>query len=83
MYTGELFGVEYLYSQLGADLTPTDQNIDAGCELADLDEGLGDEVGDLIDHDEVTVAIPECEDSEEVLSFILTALAGIIYLRRL
>ena len=41
-YTGELFGVEYLYSQIGATL-PSDANIDSACDNADLDEGFQDD----------------------------------------
>ena len=66
-YTGELLGVEYLYSQLGAALTPTDHHIDAGCELVDLDEGLGDK--ELVNPD-VIVSLPECEDMEEVAKYL-------------
>lgn len=72
-HTGEMLGVEYLYSQLGATLTPTDSNIDAGCELVELDEGLGDEeLGGPVDPNEVIVALPECEDMEEVNAFCLS-----------
>lgn len=68
-YTGELFGVEYLYSQLGTVLTPSDSSIDAGSELADLDEGLGDEGLEdplVFDDAEIAIALPECDDPEEV-----------------
>ena len=36
-YTGELFGVEYLYSQSGYALSPKEDELDK-----EIDEGFGD-----------------------------------------
>lgn len=57
-YTGELFGVEYLYAQSGATFMPT---TDADL-VSDIDEGFGDIDEELDDSeansDDMTVALP-------------------------
>ena len=42
-YTGELFGVEYLYAQVGATLDSSDDMIDHGCDEVELEEDDSDE----------------------------------------
>lgn len=75
-YTGEKFGVEYLYAQLGAPtMDPTDKCIDDGVEKVELDEGFGDseEISDEI-LDDVAVALPSelQEDEDEVSASLWT-----------
>ena len=48
-YTGELFGVEYLYAQSGPRFSPTEEELDE-----ETDEGFGEEELDE------SIAAPEC-----------------------
>ena len=69
-YTGELFGVEYLYDQAGLQMCPTEETIDK-----DIDEGFEDAEEDEFpsgvfpaffdDVDDMTVASPEESDEDE------------------
>ena len=69
-YTGELFGVEYLYDQAGFQLYTTEENLDK-----DIDEGFEDvededaPIGSippfLDDPESVSIAPPEESDNEE------------------
>ena len=69
-YTGELFGVEYLYDQAGFQLYTTEENLDK-----DIDEGFKDvededaPIGSippfLDDPESVSIAPPEESDDEE------------------
>ncbi len=69
-YTGEKFGVEYLYTQLGATMEVTDTNIDGGVEIVELDEGFGDGDEEITIGDDVAVTTPSelhaHEDEDEV-----------------
>lgn len=64
-YTGELFGVEYLYNQSGTTFMPT---TDADL-VSDIDEGFGDideELDDPASYDDMTAFSPwDSEDQEE------------------
>lgn len=57
-YTGELFGVEYLYNQCGTTFSPTDEEIDT-----QIDEGFED-IGDEYDH----IASLEVDDGDPTLA---------------
>lgn len=74
-YTGELFGVEYLFAQSGMTFKPTNDE-----DLAkEIDEGFGDidseeELADpeAHDDDDVTVALlPDSESEDEVSNIIV------------
>ena len=62
LYTGELFGVEYLYHQTGLQFSSTDEEVDR-----EIDEGFGDledEVEQLQNIDP-TAYSPESSNEEE------------------
>lgn len=67
-YTGELFGVEYLYAQSGVTFMPVS---DADL-VTDIDEGFGDIDEELADSeansDDITVALPSDSESEDEVS---------------
>ena len=66
-YTGELFGVEYLYSQSGYALSPKEDELDK-----EIDEGFGDVIGEdtavppslMASESDITIAPPDDPDSE-------------------
>ena len=68
-YTGELFGVEYLYAQSGMTFVPSEEDL-----LTEIDEGFGDTDEELpspefeVSTDDITVALPsdDSESEEEV-----------------
>lgn len=75
-YTGELFGVEYLYAQLGKTFYRTDHEVDAAAEM--VDEGFDDDDGDDGDDDVggefggashfTHVTLPSDDDSDSEVS---------------
>lgn len=74
VYTGELFGVEYLLAQSGMTFKPTSDE-----DLAkEIDEGFGDidseeEIADPEAHDDdITVALPPDSESEDEVHQTLT-----------
>ena len=68
-YTGELFGVEYLYDQAGLQMCPTEENmnkeIDEGFEDAEEDELKSDALPVLFDDPEEGVISPPEESDED------------------
>jgi len=69
-YTGELFGVEYLYDQAGLQMCPMEENvnkeIDEGFEDAEEDELESDALPALFnDPEEGTISPPEESDEAE------------------
>ena len=75
-YSGELYGVEYLYSQSGTNFRPKEEDLDTQIDegFGDVEEALPDRYGyDLhtAASDDVTVGPltdTESEDEDEVLS---------------
>jgi hypothetical protein len=74
-YTGELFGVEYLYTQSGLTFQPT-----SVCDLvSEIDEGFGEEEEESTESesaytDDATVALPPDSDSEDEVRIVLLEL---------
>lgn len=66
-YTGELFGVEYLYSQSGYTLSPKEEELDK-----EIDEGFDDMSEEdlaspptvMISESDVTIAAPDDPDGD-------------------
>ena len=66
-YTGELFGVEYLYSQSGHTLSPKEDELDK-----EIDEGFGDMSEEdaaapptlMASESDITIAPPDDSDSD-------------------
>ena len=66
-YTGELFGVEYLYSQSGYTLSPKEEELDK-----EIDEGFGDVSEEdtvsqttlMASESDITVAPPDDSNSD-------------------